>query len=216
MAASPEIRMRADARRNRDQILAAAREMFAVHGADVPMEEIARAAGVGVGTLYRRFPDRESLIRAVAKESLAQVLQDARTASAEEPTGWDALERLIAQSHQLQVSFQLAWSSSRVREILQVDPEIGDIRNALMAEIAQMVETAQTEGTMRPDIGAGDMAVLFVLILRQAPAMDALGTFAAERTVAIMLDGLRARSNGELPGHPVALDELRWPEIVKD
>ncbi|MGN9788867.1 TetR/AcrR family transcriptional regulator [Nonomuraea sp. ZG12] len=216
MAASPEIRMRADARRNRDQILAAARAMFAAQGSDVPMEEIARTAGVGVGTLYRRFPDRESLIRAVAKESLAQVLQDARAASAEEPTGWDALKRLIAKSHQLQVSFQLAWSSSRVREILQVDPEIGEIRNTLMAEIAQMVKNAQTEGTMRPDIGVGDMAVLFVLILRQSPAMDALGTFAAERTVAIMLDGLRARSNGELPGHPITMEELRWPGIVKD
>jgi AcrR family transcriptional regulator len=51
--------LQADARRNRDQILAAAKERFAAQGPDVPMEEIARAAGVGVGTLYRRFPDRE-------------------------------------------------------------------------------------------------------------------------------------------------------------
>lgn len=211
MTADPEIRMRADARRNRDQIIAAAREMFVARGADAPMEEIARTAGVGVGTLYRRFPDRESLIRAVAKESFAEVLQDARAARAEEPTGWDALKRLIARSHQLRVSFQLAWNSTRVRAILQVDPEIGEIRNTLMAEISQMVTTAQAEGTMRTDIGPGDMAVLFVLILRQSPIADALGPLAAERTVAIMFDGLRATANGGLPGHPITVESLHWP-----
>lgn len=211
MTADPEVRMRADARRNRDQILAAARKMFVAKGADVPMEEIARTAGVGVGTLYRRFPDRESLIRAVAKESLAQVLQDARAARAEEPTGWDALKRLITRSHQLRVSFQLAWESTRMQDILQVDPEINEIRNALMVEISQMVTTAQEEGTMRTDIGPGDMAVLFVLILRQSPIADVLGPLAAERTIAIMFDGLRATANGGLPGHPITVESLRWP-----
>jgi len=56
MAADPDTRMRADARRNREQILAAAKTVFRERGVDVPMEEIARRAGVGVGTLYRRFP----------------------------------------------------------------------------------------------------------------------------------------------------------------
>ncbi|GGP02659.1 TetR/AcrR family transcriptional regulator [Nonomuraea glycinis] len=211
MTADPEIRMRADARRNRDQIIAAAREMFVARGADAPMEEIARTAGVGVGTLYRRFPDRESLIRAVAKESFAQVLQDARAARADEPTGWDALQRLIARSRQLQVSFLLAWNSTWVQGILQADPEIGEIRNTLMVEISHMVTTAQAEGTMRTDIGTGDMAVLLLLILRQSPVADALGPFAAERTIAIMLDGLRATANGGLPGHPITVEALRWP-----
>lgn len=211
MTADPEIRMRADARRNRDQIIAAAREMFVARGADAPMEEIARTAGVGVGTLYRRFPDRESLIRAVAKESFTQVLQDARAARAEEPTGWDALKRLIARSHQLQVSFLLAWNSTWVQGILQADPEIGEIRNRLMVEISHMVTTAQAEGTMRTDIGTGDMAVLLLLILRQSPVAEALGPFAAERTVAIMLDGLRATANGGLPGHPITVEALQWP-----
>ena len=72
--------LRADARRNRDQIVAAAKQWFAVQGPDVPMEEIARAAGVGVGTLYRRFPDREALIRAVVRESLTISVAEARAA----------------------------------------------------------------------------------------------------------------------------------------
>src|SRR5690606_39081124 len=61
--------LRADARRNRDRIINAARTAFAERGPEVPMEEIARCAGVGTGTLYRRFPDRESLVRAVGLDS---------------------------------------------------------------------------------------------------------------------------------------------------
>ncbi len=210
MTADPEIRMRADARRNRDQIIATARQMFVTKGPDVPMEEIARTAGVGVGTLYRRFPDRESLIRAVAKESFAQVLQDARAARADEPTGWDALTRLIARSRQLRVSFLFAWNSTWIHGVLQADPEIHEIRNALMVELSQMVTTAQAEGTMRTDIGAGDMGILLVLILRQPPLADTLGPFAVERAIAIMLDGLRATANGGLPGHPIPAEVFRW------
>src|SRR5690606_40530256 len=68
-------RLRADARRNRDRIIAAARTAFAEQGTDVPMEEIACAAGVGAGTLYRRFPDRDSLILAVRSEEHTSELQ---------------------------------------------------------------------------------------------------------------------------------------------
>src|SRR6266566_9649705 len=83
-------RMRADARRNRDQILIAARDIFADHGPGAPLEEIARRAGVGIGTLYRRFPDRQSLLRAVALDTLGRVAQEGRLALAEEPGAFRA------------------------------------------------------------------------------------------------------------------------------
>ena len=71
--------LRADARRNRDQILAAAAHAFVASGSDVPMEEIARAAGVGVGTLYRRFADREALLVAVVEHDVTALLARIRT-----------------------------------------------------------------------------------------------------------------------------------------
>src|SRR4051794_29077547 len=108
MTADPETPLRADARRNRDQIIAAARVIFVEQGADVPMEEIARTAGVGVGTLYRRFPDRDALIRAVAVDNFDRVLIDAKAAAEEEPTAWAALVWLLHQSVELQLSVQLA------------------------------------------------------------------------------------------------------------
>src|SRR4051794_32627452 len=84
--------LRADARRNREQLLEAARDVFVEHGPNAPLDEIARRAGVGIATLYRRFPDRESLMRAVVLDVLARVGHQARLAQAEEP---DALAALI-------------------------------------------------------------------------------------------------------------------------
>ncbi|MEU0469114.1 helix-turn-helix domain-containing protein [Amycolatopsis sp. NPDC006131] len=204
-----ETRLRADAQRNRDQIVAAARQVFAAAGPDVPMEEIARAAGVGVGTLYRRFPDREALIRAVARESFAQVLADAREAAAEEPTAFDALVRVIGRSHQLQASVQLALVSERAREILKRDPETAASRDALLAELDAIVQAAQAEGLVRADVGTGDVAILFSLVLRQPPAVDDPALLAFERAAALMLDGLRSSSASPLPGRPITGEDLR-------
>src|SRR5882672_7902292 len=87
--------LRADARRNRDQVLAAARDVFVELGADAPLDEVARRAGVGIATLYRRFPDRAALQRAVALDVLRRAGEAARRAEAEEPDGLAALGRYM-------------------------------------------------------------------------------------------------------------------------
>src|SRR3954466_13334717 len=79
--------MRADARRNRGLLVAAAKEVFIEDGVDAPLEEVARRAGVGIATLYRRFPDRQALMRGVALEVLEQVAAEARPRLAGEPAG---------------------------------------------------------------------------------------------------------------------------------
>src|SRR4051794_12277532 len=84
-------RLRADARRNRQQLLAAARDVFVEHGPDAPLDEVARRAGVGIATLYRRFPDRATLQRAVALDVLARAAEVARRADADETDAWSAL-----------------------------------------------------------------------------------------------------------------------------
>jgi len=206
---SSEPRLRADAQRNRDQIIAAARQVFASAGPDVPMEDIARAAGVGVGTLYRRFPDREALIRAVARESFAQLLADTRSAVAEEPTAWDALVRVIGRSHLLQATTQLALVSPRARDITKDDPETSQCRETLMAELDAIIADAQAAGDIRADVGTGDVAILFSLVLRHPPVVDQHVGFVFERAVVVMLDGLRARQGSPLPGRPITGDDLR-------
>src|SRR2546425_11354594 len=97
-------RMRADARRNRHQLLIAARDVFAERGAGAPLEEIARRAGVGIATLYRRFPERESLMRAVVLDALDRVAQEAEHALAEEPDAFEALARYMHRALELRIA----------------------------------------------------------------------------------------------------------------
>jgi AcrR family transcriptional regulator len=201
--------MRADARRNRQQVLAAAKELFAEHGPDIPMEEIARRAGVGVGTLYRRFPDREALIRDVAKGSFAGVMAESRAAEAEEPTGWQALVRILRQSRELQLSVQLAVTSPTAGDIIKRDVETQGFRDSLLATLERVVRAAQAEGSLRGDVGAGDVGLLLVLLMRQGPRLGDEAAFSFERCLGIMMDGLQARPGAPLPGAPLGADVLR-------
>jgi AcrR family transcriptional regulator len=209
MTADPETPLRADARRNRDQIIAAARTIFAEQGPDIPMEEIARAAGVGVGTLYRRFPDRDALIGAVARDNFGRVLAEARAAIAEEATAWEALVRFLRQSRELRLSVQLAMISPMAAKVIGEDPLTDKFRRALLDELDIVVHAAQAEGFLRKDVDTGDVAVLFSLLLRQISSRgnEVLRT-APERCMALMLDGLRAQPGNALPGRPLTSDDV--------
>src|ERR1700687_1419601 len=96
--------LRADARRNRQQVLAAATEVFVEQGADAPLDDIARRAGVGIATLYRRFPDREALWRAVALDVTARTAHEALAAELEEADPFDGLARYMHRSLDLRIS----------------------------------------------------------------------------------------------------------------
>lgn len=207
--ARPAVGLRADARRNRDQIMSAATAVFAELGPDVAMDEIARRAGVGVGTLYRRFPDRDALICAVARENFGTLLDDARAATAEEPTAWDALVRLMGRSRELRLSVRLAVLSPQAWAAIRGDPETGRLRDGIMAVLDDLVHGAQAEGVLRPDVGTGDVAALFSLLLRRVPAdSEEMADLILERALVLILDGLRAQPGAPLPGRPVTARDL--------
>jgi AcrR family transcriptional regulator len=209
MATDPEARLRADARRNRDQILAAAKAMFARQGPDAPMEEIAREAGVGVGTLYRRFPDRQALLRAVAQDSFAVMLDEARAAVAAGPTAWNALVRIVRQSRELELSVRLAILSPPAASIIREDPLTRRFRRELLETVDGVVRAAQAEGSLRPDVSTGDVTALLSLLLSRLPMLPAGSAWlVSERALALMLDGLRAQSGTELPGQPLTMEDL--------
>src|ERR1700716_368898 len=96
--------LRTDAARNRAHVLAAARDVFVEHGADAPLDEVARRAGVGIATLYRRFPDRATLMRAVVLEVLERVAHEARLALAEEPDAFSALVRYMHRALDIRIA----------------------------------------------------------------------------------------------------------------
>ncbi|MFE2939714.1 TetR/AcrR family transcriptional regulator [Streptomyces sp. NPDC059255] len=208
--------LRADARRNRDQILAAAKRVFGAQGPDVPMEEIARQAGVGTGTLYRRFPDRTSLILAVAHDSFAKVLAEAQAAVAEERSAWNALVRVVRTSRELQVSVHLTILSASASHAALVDPEVTRFQRELLGLLDEVVHAAQREGTLRPDVGTGDVAALLSLLLRPLGALPSIESWQiSERAMALLLDSLRTPSRSSLPGEPLTLHNLK-PGLTAD
>jgi AcrR family transcriptional regulator len=204
MSIEQGMRLRADAQRNRDQIIAAAKQAFLDEGTEHPMEEIARLAGVGIGTLYRRFPDREALVRAVAQDNFGALADEARAAIAEEDTSWDALVRLLGRSGVLRLSLRLSLLSPATWHTIHDDPLIVRHRTDILELLDEIVHGAQAEGTLRPDVGTGDIAVLGTLLLRQGPGRDEV----LARALALMLDGLRAAPGTPLPGRSIGLQDL--------
>src|SRR6266545_985305 len=99
-----ERRLRADAQQNRDRIIAAARDAFVELGAGAPLEEVSRRAGTGIATLYRRFPDRHALMRAVVVDALERTAEEARLATEEEPDAFAALTRYMHRALDLRVA----------------------------------------------------------------------------------------------------------------
>ena len=185
--------LRADARRNREQLIAAASRIFSENGPHAAMEEIARAAGVGIGTLYRRFPDRTALILAVAVDNYSRAAEQAKQARREEASAWDVLVRLVRTARELRLSVHLALISPKVSEIVEADPEAARCRNELLGLLDEVVREAKQEGSLRPDVGAGDVTMLVALLLREMPnfAGEAASP-GVERRELLLLDGLRA------------------------
>jgi AcrR family transcriptional regulator len=210
MTAEPET-LRADARRNREQIIAAAKKMFLESGPDVPMEEIARGAGVGVGTLYRRFPDREALIRAVARDNFEVVLAEARAVAAEEPSAWQAIVRLLTRSLDLKLSVHLAVVSPLAWAIIRNDEKTQEFRDGIMAVLDELIHAAQADGSMRDDVAAGDVALLCSMLLRpnRMGSEEKWSATVLDRALGVIVDGLRAGGTSPLPGKPITGDDLR-------
>ncbi|WP_147944019.1 TetR/AcrR family transcriptional regulator [Microbispora hainanensis] len=198
--------LRADARRNRDLIIAAAQELFLEEGIDVPLEEVARRAGVGVGTLYRRFPDRDALLRAVGEKNLRRLVDLVETSWREEPDAWHALCRFLRGSVALRIGVLAAKLQPHLHQQLRTGPGLNAMRQQVIAGVLRMVEQAQADGALRADIGPVDVALLMTLNVYTPPGMHS--EQAMERVVEIMLNGLRADAGSPLPGTRLGEDEL--------
>lgn len=189
-------RLRADARMNRDRILDAAREAFAARGLDVPMAAIARRAGVGVATLYRRFPTRAALITEVFGDQLAHCLSVVDDALAD-PDPWhgfcSAIERVCA----MQVADR-GFSTA----FLTAFPDAIDferLRERAEEQFAEVVRRAKASGDLRADFDRADLA----LVLRANAGITAnspeAATAASRRLVAYLLQAFRTGDGTPLP-----------------
>ncbi|WP_040783337.1 TetR/AcrR family transcriptional regulator [Nocardia pneumoniae] len=187
--------MRADAQSNRDQILAAALIAFRERGIDVPMKEIADRAGVGVGTLYRRFPDRDALLSAIAQPYLTDLAERAATARREEPTAWAALSRFLRECALARLGALAGAVEPALHARIQADPRLTETRSTIIDLIAAMTTEAQAEGALRPDVTAADIARLMTVQIYTRPGEDA--DAATRRVIELLLDGLRSSRTAE-------------------
>ncbi|HEX5502083.1 MAG TPA: helix-turn-helix domain-containing protein [Thermomicrobiales bacterium] len=207
-------RLRADARRNRDRILAAARDVFAEQGPGAPLEEIARRAGVGIATLYRRFPDRQALARGVALDVWRRVAREAEQALAEEPDAFRALARYLHRALDLRTGAVLPALAGQA----PLDDEARRARDQSAAWIQRLVDAARAEGTLRPDVAFGDTGLLLIRLGRPLPGPfpRALDDALAHRHLDLLLDGLRAAGDrpDPLPGPALTREDLHamFPE----
>jgi AcrR family transcriptional regulator len=179
---------RADARRNHDRLVAAAREVFTAEGTSAPLEEVARRAEVGIGTLYRHFPTRQALLEAVYVGEVEAIARAAAELSALPP--WEALSRWL---HRY-VGFA-ATKRALTEALLDVDPESGALsacRIALLDAGNALVERAQAAGAVRPDTSFPDIGRM-VSGIAVVPTAD---PEQQERMLSLALDGLRYRPQG--------------------
>ena len=197
---------RADARRNRERVLAAAAEMLAESGLKAPMEEIARRAGVGVGTVCRNFPTKKDIVDAVLADLYETLLQDALDGLAN-PDAGEAFETFVVVLSAFQARHRaLAEQMANDMETPTAPPEA---RERLWAAISQLVARAQEVGTVRDDIGPADVALLLSGVAHATAVAGDLQHGLRDRYVRIILDGLRPDAASELPGEPLDFPQLQ-------
>jgi AcrR family transcriptional regulator len=186
--------LRADARRNRERVLQAARETFAEHGLDAQMEDLARRAGVGVGTVYRHFPNKEAVVDALIGDYFDQLVTQAKDAL-EMDDPWEAF------CAYMWAAADLLGANRGLSEITAG----GQMRDAaeragLFGPVNELISRAQHAGVMRPDVTGNDVPHIMCACGR----VQVLGTGDEEtawrRHMTIMLDGLRAGAPSRLPG----------------
>jgi AcrR family transcriptional regulator len=180
---------RADARRNYDKVVAAARESFSERGTSASLEEIARRAGVGIGTLYRNFPNRQALLEAVYVEEVENLCRSAAELDDLEP--WDAF---VAWVHRL-VGY-LATKQALAHELLEYmerdAPLFTGCRQSLGAAGRPLLERAQAARVVRADTDLWEV-IQMVGGIAKIPATD---PGQIEHILEIALDGLRHRERG--------------------
>jgi len=193
--------LRRDAQRNRDAIVAAAQAVFREHGLEAPLEEIARRAGVGIGTLYRRFPTRVDLVDAVVAGRV-QAYVDAAEQALGISDPWDGFAFYLEQTCRLEASDRGLGDVMSMR--FPRDTAVETAKARLFELVAEVVGRAQSSGQLRADLTLEDLAFLTWANTSIVQATTAVAPEAWRRHLGFVLDAFRADRAHELPEPPLS------------
>lgn len=180
--------LRADAARNRARVLEVAYDTFAAEGLSVPIDEIARRAGVGAGTVYRHFPTKDDLFRAVVEDRITNIVEQGRDLLASGEPGealFSFLRLLVLQWGATDRGLAEALAGVGV----DIESAMPDVEADFLSLLDDLLAAGQKAGTVRRDIGVRDVKT----ILTGAQAMQAANAEAATRLTEVIVDGLRPR-----------------------
>ncbi len=179
--------LRADAARNRELILETAAAVFAEQGLDASYDEIARRAGVGVGTVYRRFPERSELVQALFESRIGEMVAIAEEAAAR-PDAWDGLTWFLEKSLERQVADR--GLKEVMVSVLSADAHMTIGRERIGPILEDVVARAQRDGSLRADVQTTDIGMqLMMMSSMSVPGQPEIW----RRYLALMIDALRAR-----------------------
>jgi AcrR family transcriptional regulator len=193
--------LRADAERNRQRLLAAAKDLFATRGLDVTLDDIARHAGVGTGTAYRRFPNKDALIDALMVDRIGELAEIARECL-REPDPWVGLTSYFDRALALQAADrglkEVLFSSGRGRE------RSNHARRQIAPVVTKLVRRAKEAGVVRQDIDTSDVPLINFMLNTVVDFGRDVKPDLYRRYLAIVIDGLRSREDLE----PLPVDAL--------
>jgi len=187
--------MRADAVRNRERILEAATTLMAIHGIDVPIDEIAELAQVGVGTVYRNFPTKGALFEALLLARITPLVAAARTAAAADEPG----EAFVAFVRNLCDEFAdfKALADAMVASGVDLSAAKNQISGDLIDAVTQLLERAQGSGRIRPDVTISDVSAMMAGLSHADPML--MDSSQRKRCVALVCDSLLVGARSVLP-----------------
>jgi AcrR family transcriptional regulator len=201
MTVAPERHLRADAQRNLARILEAAREVFAEEGSDAPISEIAERAGVGVGTIFRRFPHKDELLAALIEQRGRQLVDAVDLALASDDAG-SAFRGFVEFAVSTQITDR-GFCDAIGTDLLARD----DLRarfDALHAKLAALLERAQEAGAVRADATPEDIMLVFHGVAHAGLMLEDVAPGAWRRYLGLALDGLGPEAATPLPRRPIS------------